>query len=155
MITIALPLAQPGRFTTSWITAESSGVRWLGPASPIRFHPAGVQVAEAAVRARVETLLVKENVAGLSAASAATRFVGLFWILVGLELDVGPADWRAARNRDVGEAQADPLIRVDVEHQLDVGAGELHAAGGAFLGVVGAGGDAPVHGGDGDGRARP
>src|SRR5690242_16253642 len=69
MIASAFPLAQPGRLTTSWITALRSGVRWALPACPTVLHAAGVQVAEAAVRGRDEMLdVVRLKLEALSAA---------------------------------------------------------------------------------------
>src|SRR4051812_23588666 len=39
----ALPLAQPGRLTSSWAIAVRSGLRWFGPASPISVQGGGDQ----------------------------------------------------------------------------------------------------------------
>src|SRR5262249_2083765 len=55
MTASALPLAQPPRFTTSWITADRLGVRWFAPASP-EFHATGLHEAEADVLGREVTL---------------------------------------------------------------------------------------------------
>src|SRR5262245_20580706 len=55
MITIEFPLTQSLRFTISWRIDLMSWVRWLAPASPTVFQVAGVQVTDAAVRARLET----------------------------------------------------------------------------------------------------
>ena len=65
----AFPLAQPGRLTTSWITAVRSGVRCAAVAAPTVGHDAGCQVAVAVVRGRLEMLSDPvAKVAGLSAA---------------------------------------------------------------------------------------
>ncbi len=77
MIASAFPLAQPGRFTISWITLERFGVRWFGPASPTSVHGTGDQFTAAVVRGREETLRLElVKVPGLSAACPfRTRFV--------------------------------------------------------------------------------
>jgi hypothetical protein len=56
MRTSALPLAQPARFTISWMTPARSGVRSAGPATPSVAHDGGDQGTAAPVRGRVETL---------------------------------------------------------------------------------------------------
>ena len=66
--TSAFPLAHPGRLTISWMSAASSGVRWLAPTWPAA-HAAGAQLAQADVRARVDMFPDPElKVAALSAA---------------------------------------------------------------------------------------
>src|SRR5262245_49304355 len=78
--TSALPLAQAGRFTTSWNTAERSGVRSLDPASPTSAQGGGAQLAAAVVRGRAETLLANEKAAASSPASARmTSWVASLW----------------------------------------------------------------------------
>ena len=49
MITKELPPDHPGRSTISWITEDSSGVRWFGPASPMACHGGGDQGTDAVV----------------------------------------------------------------------------------------------------------
>ena len=53
IMTSAFPLAHPVRFTISWITGASSGVRWLAPAWPA-VHAAGAHAVDAVVRGRPE-----------------------------------------------------------------------------------------------------
>src|SRR5262245_36521284 len=73
MITIAFPVAQPGRATTSWRTPLRSGVRWSGPAIWSVGHGAGVHATDVVVRGREEMLkLAPRNVVALSAAWDAT-----------------------------------------------------------------------------------
>jgi hypothetical protein len=67
--TIAFPLAQPGRATTSRTTLDRSGVRCAAARSPTVDHAGGDHATAAAVRARLDTFpLVDVNVPGLSAA---------------------------------------------------------------------------------------
>jgi hypothetical protein len=92
MKAIALPLAQPGRPTTCYITAARLGVRWFPPAWPA-LQAAGDHCTEALVRGREETLkLPVAKVAALSAAcERAPRLeIALEVTLQALDDAVGP-----------------------------------------------------------------
>ncbi len=68
MMAIALPLAHPGRLTTSWTTALRLGVRSFAPTSLVT-HATGAQLADAAVSGRAEMLPAAVlKTSGLSAA---------------------------------------------------------------------------------------
>src|SRR5439155_201445 len=90
IMTSALPLAHPGRLTTSWITALRSGVRSFAEVSP-ELHATGAQPVAAVVRVRVETSpLVAPKAGGLSAACPwRTRLVATLWA-------VRAVNWRYA-----------------------------------------------------------
>ena len=69
--TAAFPGTDPGRSTTSWITAARSGVRCAAPASPTASQEPGDQATKAAVRGRNEmSKSMAEKGAGSSAACA-------------------------------------------------------------------------------------
>ena len=79
MMARAFPLAQPGRFTISWMIAVRSGVRSAAAVSP-EVQAAGDQLALAVVSARDDTLFVAlANVAALS--SACPAIVSVFALL--------------------------------------------------------------------------
>src|SRR5580765_3344408 len=80
MIASGFPLAQPLRFTISWMTGTRLGVRWSGPVVPA-VHGTGVHAVQAAVSGRDVTLpAVVVNVAAASAAwPRSTRFVTSDW----------------------------------------------------------------------------
>ena len=52
---MALPLAQPGRFTSSWMISARLGVRWAAQVMPTVVQGAGDQVTDAAVRGLPES----------------------------------------------------------------------------------------------------
>src|SRR5919201_724473 len=59
----ALPLAQPGRLTTSCTKAARSGVRWSLPAAPIVAQAGGDQETEAPVRGSFSPSAYSERMA--------------------------------------------------------------------------------------------
>ena len=73
MITRELPLDQPARFTTSWMTDAMFGVLWSGPAAFFVGQGGGDHDCAAVVRA-LEEILPEElvKVGGSSAACACT-----------------------------------------------------------------------------------
>ena len=74
MITRSLPATQPSRPTTSWMTAERSGVRWSMSASPAVSQAAGDQSTDAVVVGREERSH-GTPVNGVASSAASARMV--------------------------------------------------------------------------------